>query len=141
MADISFEGMDEAIRALDAAGQLSDELVGDMLQSGANVAIEEIKSGISRSRFRISDYSHHISASKKLKKSRGDSYINITASGKNERGERRAAILFVLNYGRRAEFGRIEPGYFWTLATKRAQEPAAQAMEAVLDDYYKKEGL
>ena len=141
MADITFDGMDDAIRALDAAGNLTDELVSEMLQAGADVVTHEIRDGISRSRYKISHYASSVKPSKKLKRKRGDSYVTITASGNNSEGRRRAEVLFVLNYGRREQYGRIEPGYFWTLATQRAQDPAAKAMEEVLSDHYKKEGL
>ena len=80
MADITFDGMDDAIRALDAAGNLTDELVSEMLQAGADVVTQEIRDGISRSRFKISNYASSVKPSKKLKRKRGDSYVTITAS-------------------------------------------------------------
>lgn len=143
LADIEFAGMDEAIRAMEVAGELTDDVINEMLQAGADVTLDELRSGVSRSRFRISDYAQNIKADKRFKRKRknGDPYVTINVSGKNQNGERKAAILFVLNYGRREKYGKIEPGYFWTSATKKAQAPAAKAMEAVLEKYYKKEGL
>ena len=143
MADISFEGMDDAIRALDAAGEFDDQLISDMLHAGAEIVVQQIQTGITRSRFKLDGYAGSVQAARQVKRTRKDKdpYLTVTANGKNEKGTRRAEILFVLNYGRREEFGRIEPGYFWTLATQKAQAPAAKAMEAVLEEKYKKEGL
>lgn len=140
MANVSFEGMDDMIRALDAAGKI-DEIAPDMLNAGANVVKAEIEKSIRSSRYRISSYSNSVTKSK-VNKGKGDPYISITANGTNEKGVRRAQVLFILNYGRhRGKHGTIQGDYFWTTATKRAAESAKDAMEAVLAQKLKEEGL
>lgn len=145
MADVALEGMDEIIRALDAAGALTDDTVSDILEAGAEVAVNEIRDGIRRSRYKIADYANHVSKSRVKKRKDGGAYITVTIDGKNEKGQRRAMIAFILNYGRRAgtgsRGGEIQGDYFWTKATQKAQKKAAAAMEAVLRDKLKQEGL
>lgn len=142
MADITFEGMDDLITALDAAGKLDDETVSEILNAGADVALESIRQSVRSSRYRISGYAGSIKKSR-VKKRKGEPYISISVDGKNERGERRGTVLFVLNYGRSSHdpHGAIQPGYFWTVATRQAQEPAQKAMEEVINKKLQKEGL
>lgn len=145
MADITFSGFDEMIRALDAAGKLDDAAVQDILEAGANVALDEIRGSVRRSRYKISNYAEYIQKSRVKRRRDGDPYISIYPNGKNERGVKRATILFVLNYGRRQgsrnRGGEIDADYFWTNASKRAQDRAAKAMEDALTKKLKQEGL
>lgn len=143
MADITFEGMDDLIRALDAAGAMDEDTVKEILNAGADVALEEIRKEIRRSRYKISGYAPYVKKGKVSRSKGGDPKISVTVSGTNDHGERRGTVLFVLNYGRRSSdpHGAIQPGYFWTTATRKAQAQAAKAMEEVLSKKLKEEGL
>lgn len=143
MADITFEGMDDIIRALDAAGKMDDDTVKDILNAGADIAVEEIRTQIRGSRFKIAEYAPYVTKGKIKRNKNGDPYMSVTVSGTNQHGERRGTVLFVLNYGRssRDPHGEIRPGYFWTVATQKAKEEAARAMEAALAKKLQKEGL
>ena len=142
MADITFEGMDELIRALDAAGKLDDQTTDEILNAGADVALQAIRQAVRSSRYRISGYASAVKKSR-VKKRNGEPYISITVDGRNERGERRGTVLFVLNYGRSSHdpHGAIQPGYFWTMATRQAMEPAQKAMEEIMNKKLQEEGL
>ena len=146
MADITFEGMDELIRALDASGKLDDQTVEVILEAGADVAVEQIRTEIRRSRYKIAHYAGFVTRSKvKRKKQTGDPYISVTINGKTAAGLPRSTVAFVLNYGRRehtnSKGGAIQADYFWTRGTQKAQKTAAAAMEAALEKAIKKEGL
>lgn len=146
MADIVLEGMDDLIRALDAAGKMDEDTIQEILEAGADVAVEEIRREIRRSRYRIADYAGHVQRGKvKRKKGSGDPYISVTLSGNTKNGTPRSTVAFVLNYGReertRSRGGAIAADYFWTRGTQNAQKKAAEAMEAVLRDKLKQEGL
>lgn len=143
MADITFEGVDELIRALDAAGAMDDDTVKEILNAGADIAVAEIRSQIRSSRYKIQDYAPFVQKGKVRRNKNGDPYMSVTVTGNNPQGERRGTVLFVLNYGRsaRSPRGEIRPGYFWTVATQKAKEEAAKAMEAALQKKLHEEGL
>ncbi len=68
-------------------------------------------------------------------------YISITAVGKNEHGTRRATVLFVLNYGRHEQYGKIEGTYFWTKGVRNARKRVNEELEKILTQKLKERGL
>ena len=65
----------------------------------------------------------------------------MTSVGKNKHGVRRATVLFVLNYGRGPEYGKISGTYFWTKGSKAAESQVDKELEDILTKKLKERGL
>lgn len=141
MAKFEVSGMDETLRAMAKANIMDDETLDEMVQAGGSVVQREIRSGIAASRFRLDRLAGKVAMSRRKRDKNGNSYTTITLRGKNARGERNATVAFVLNYGRGAEYGRIEGDYFWTRAAQNAQEPATEAVRKIAEQKLKERGL
>ena len=50
-------------------------------------------------------------------------------------------MLFVLNYGRSAEYGEIDGTYFWTKGVRSAQKRVNAELEKILTQKLKERGL
>ena len=106
MANISITGVDELMATLQKASAFDDETQKELLYAAGDIIVEELQNAVRASGFRTEAYASSVKYRKTIKQDKnGDPYITITAVGKNEHGTRRATVLFVLNYGRSAEYG------------------------------------
>lgn len=141
MAKLSIGGMDHLIQSLEKADLFSDETQKEMLNAGADIISENISKEMMKSNFNIQHLTSKLKKTKIDKTSDGDPKINVTVAGKKPSGQRNAAIVFVLNYGRAKEYGEIVGEYFWTRGTKKSHDPIQKALEKIAEDKLKKEGL
>ena len=142
MANISITGADELITKLQKASEFDDEMQKDLLYAAGDIIVEELQKAIKTSGFRTEAYASSVKYRKTIKQDKnGDPYITITAVGKNEHGTRRATVLFVLNYGRSAEYGKIDGTYFWTKGVRAAEKRANKEIEKLLEQKLKERGL
>lgn len=142
MANISITGADELITKLQKASEFDDEMQKDLLYAAGDIIVEELQKAIKTSGFHTEAYASSVKYRKTIKQDKnGDPYITITAVGKNEHGTRRATVLFVLNYGRREEYGKIEGTYFWTKSVRAAGKRANKEIEKLLEQKLKERGL
>lgn len=142
MANISITGADELITKLQKASEFDDEMHKDLLYAAGDIIVEELQKAIKTSGFHTEAYASSVKYRKTIKQDKnGDPYITITAVGKNEHGTRRATVLFVLNYGRREEYGKIEGTYFWTKSVRAAGKRANKEIEKLLEQKLKERGL
>lgn len=142
MAKISFSGTDELIATLQKANAFDDETQQELLYAAGDIIVEELQKMVKASGFQTEAYASSVKYRKTIKQDKnGDLYITITAVGKNEHGTRRAAVLFVLNYGRAKEYGQITGTYFWTKGVRSAQKRVNAELEKILTQKLKERGL
>ena len=142
MAKISFSGTDELMATLQKASAFDDETQKELLYAAGDIIVEELQNAVWASGFRTEGYASSVKYRKIIKQDKnGDPYITITAVGKNEHGTRRATVLFVLNYGRHEQYGKIEGTYFWTKGVRNAQKRVNAELEKILTQKLKERGL
>ena len=127
---------------LQKASAFDDETQQELLYAAGDIIVEELQNAVRASGFRTEAYASSVKYRKTIKQDKnGDPYITITAVGKNEHGTRRATVLFVLNYGRGAEYGKINGTYFWTKGVRSAQKRVNAELEKILTQKLKERGL
>ncbi len=142
MAKISFSGTDEIMATLQKANAFDDETQKELLYAAGDIIVEELQNAVRASGFRTEAYASSVKYRKTIKQDKnGDPYITITAVGKNEHGTRRATVLFVLNYGRSKEYGKIDGTYFWTKGVRSAQKRVNAELKKILTQKLKERGL
>lgn len=142
MAKISFSGTDELMTTLQKANAFDDKTQKELLYAAGDIIVEELQNAVRASGFRTEAYASSVKYRKTIKQDKnGDPYITITAVGKNEHGTRKATVLFVLNYGRSAGYGKIDGTYFWTKGVRSAQKRVNAELEKILTQKLKERGL
>lgn len=142
MANISITGVDELMATLQKANVFDENMQQELLYAAGDIIVEELQNAVRASGFRTEAYAFSVKYRKTIKQDKnGDPYITITAVGKNEHGMRRATVLFVLNYGRSAEYGKINGTYFWTKGVRSAQKRVNAELEKILTQKLKERGL
>lgn len=142
MAKLSFEGMDSLIKALHDADLFTEDVQQELLSAGEAHVSDLIRQEISRDPYNLSFVDKKLTRNRKIEKDKnGDYYLYVSVTGKNDRGERNAAVAFVLNYGRREKFGKIEGSYFWTSAVQRSSNSLLPVYEKVITEKYREKGL
>lgn len=141
MAKFQTSGLDEMVAKLQNAGGLDDKLVNEIMNAAGEIMVTEIKKRVAQSGFATEDYVKSIKPTRIRKNKYGEPYIQVTAEGNNKHGERRAAVLFILNYGRGPEYGRITGTYFWTKGSQEAARQVDRELEKILTQKLKERGL
>ena len=142
MANISVTGVDELMATLQKANVFDENMQKELLYAAGDIIVEELQKMVKASGFQTEAYASSVKYRKTIKRDKnGDPYITITAVGKNEHGTRRATVLFVLNYGRSAEYGKIDGTYFWTKGVRSAQKRVNAELEKILKQKLKERGL
>lgn len=142
MAAFEVDGLDELIRSLEKANLFDEETSQEMLFTAGDIFAEEVKTQMSKSPFHLADLAKHVTFQRKVKANKyGDPFIRVTINGKNAKGQRNAAVAFVLNYGRDKKFGQITGGYFWTVAKEKAKEKISKALQEIAAKKLKERGL
>ena len=142
MANISITGVDELMATLQKANVFDEDMQKELLYAAGDIIVEELQKMVKASGFQTEAYASSVKYRKTIKRDKnGDPYISITAVGKNEHGTRRATVLFVLNYGRGAEYGKINGNYFWTKGVRSAQKRVNAELEKILKQKLKERGL
>ena len=142
MANISITGVDELMATLQKANVFDENMQQELLYAAGDIIVEELQKMVKASGFQTEAYASSVKYRKTIKRDKnGDPYITITAVGKNEHGTRRATVLFVLNYGRSAEYGKINGTYFWTKGVRSAQKRVNAELEKILTQKLKERGL
>lgn len=132
MAEVSTDGLREAIRQLEKADLYTDENIKAMLDAGFEVMQRAVKSAFVQSGHnRTGKTFSHITRSPTVRHDKyGVPFAQVTLNGKDSRGQRYGTKAFVLNYGRR-KGGRIAADYYWSTAVKNAWKTVNDAMSDV----------
>ena len=141
MAKFQTSGVDEMVAKLQKAGGLDDKLVTEIMNAAGEIMVAEIKKRVAQSGFATEEYVKSIKPTKIRRNKFGEPYIQVTAVWNNKHGERRAAVLFVLNYGRGPQYGRITGTYYWTRGSQEAAKQVEKELDALLTQKLKERGL
>lgn len=141
MADFSVSGIDELAAELKKLGQLdNDALVGDMLEAGAEVVVDEWKKGIKsavKTKRSTGELEASVTTVKGIQKINDASAKTIYPAGKDSKGVRNAEKAFILHYGKSGQPATL----FVDDVENKAEDKAADAMEKIFNDFLEKEGL
>lgn len=141
MAKFETSGIDGMLATLQNAAELDEETVKELMAAAGEIMVAEIKRRVAQSGFATEEYVKSIRPTKVRKNKFGEPYIQVTAVGNNKHGERRAAVLFVLNYGRGPQYGRITGTYYWTKGSQEAAKRVEKELDALLTQKLKERGL
>jgi len=140
--DVDFDSISELISSLNKADLFDEETQRKLLSAAADELMDAVREESNRSGFDLKQITTKLSKSKKIKRDKtGDSYVTVTVSGKNQRGERNATVAFVLNYGRSEKYGIIKGSYFWTRAAKRSSKTVLDTYEKTITQELKERKL
>lgn len=141
MAKFETSGIDGMLATLKGTDILDEETVKELMTAAGKILAAEIKKRVAQSGFATAEYVKSIKPTKIRRNKFGEPYIQVTAVGNNKHGERRAAVLFVLNYGRGPQYGRITGTYYWTRGSQEAAKQVEKELDALLTQKLKERGL
>lgn len=143
MADFNSSGVTDVLRALEQADLFDDDAAGQLLGKGAELLVENVRREMRSAPYRLGSILNKVrrKGGKLRRDKEGRPYVSVTINGSNARGERNAAVAFVLNYGRSEKYGRIEPAHFWTRAKQQTAEQLPGAYAEVAEKILKERGL
>lgn len=141
MAKFETSGIDGMLATLKGTDILDEETVKELMTAAGKILAAEIKKRVAQSGFATDGYVKSIKPTKIRENKYGEPYIQVTAVGRNKHGERKAAVLFILNYGRGPEYGRINGTYFWTKGSQEAARQVDRELEKILTQKLKERGL
>ncbi len=139
MAKMYVDGIDDIQNALHATEDGIADFVDDLLAAGGEIAKEKVEQSILRHghiRPGSGILLRSISIIRKTDKE-GRKYVDVTAVGKRENGERNGEVAFVLNYGRSNYTGT----HFWTEAEEQARKEYEELVNQKTDLFLKEKGL
>ncbi len=135
MAKCSMSGFDELAADLKKLEQLdNDELVGEMLDAGAEIVVREWKNGIQKTiktKRSKGELLESIGTGKGIEKIGGVSAKTIYPIGKDSKGVRNAEKAFILHYGKSGQ----TPTFFVDDAEAAAEDEAVEAMSDVFNNF------
>ena len=142
MAKVKISGTEELLATLQSENLFDEDMEKELLYAAGDIIVDELRRMVRNSGFRTAEYASSVKYSKTIKKDKnGYPYISITATGKNRQGERRATVLFVLNYGRSEKYGKIQGTYFWTKGVRNAQKRVDAELEKIMTQKLQERGL
>ena len=139
MAKMYVDGIDDIQNALHATEDGIADFVDDLLAAGGEIAKEKVEQSILRHghiRPGSGILLRSISIIRKTDKE-GQKYVDVTAVGKRENGERNGEVAFVLNYGRSNYTGT----HFWTEAEEQARKEYEELVNQKTNLFLKEKGL
>lgn len=135
MAKCSMSGFDELAADLKKLEQLdNDELVGEMLDAGAEIVVREWKNGIQKTiktKRSKGELLESIGTGKGIEKIGDVSAKTIYPIGKDSKGVRNAEKAFILHYGKSGQ----TPTFFVDDAEAAAEDEAVEAMSDVFNNF------
>lgn len=142
MANFYVDGMTDMIAKLRQAPLTSKQDEEEILFAAGDILVAELRARTGQSNFKLEAYKDGIQYKPKIKYDKyGDPYITATIKGKNARGQRKATVMFVLNYGRSKPYGAITGTYFWTKGSQDASRRIAKEIEAIINRKLQERGL
>ena len=134
MGKLKTQGLDKFADDLRRAGADLPQVQSDMLDAGAQATVEAWKDGIERAGHKdTGDMQKSVRASKR---SRGTERA-VAPQGKDRKDVRNAEKAFILHYGSSSIVG----DRFVDKIEEKADEAAAQRMDAVLTAHLRQQGL
>lgn len=138
MAQLSFSGLDDLMLSLEEVAEIPDEVAEAMLTAEAKVVEDaQIAYGMQMGVYRTGETLASIHPGRMKRGRDGARIIYVTPQGRNEKGERNAAVAFINEYGKRGQ----APRPFIAAANEASATPAVEAAAKVYDEFLKSKGL
>ena len=140
----SFEVSDDLNRLWKSLEELDlyDEATEEEILVGCgDILVKKIKELFTNDWKTLETFSH-VTCKPKIQKGKdGVPYVTVTVTGTRADGERYGTVAFVLNYGRKEEYGHIEGSHFWNRAIEKTEAEMQQHMEEVINRKLREKGL
>lgn len=141
-AQTSLKGLDDLIKAMQQADLFDEATQTELLAAGTGHLRKMIEEEADRAKYNLKFVSPNLTKDRTIKKDKnGNYYMTVTLRGKNKRGEQYRTVAFVLNYGRREKYGKIEGCFFWTRAVRRAEKTILSVYEDIVEKKLNERGL
>ena len=122
---------DQIINNLERLGLYDEDTKKEVLTGCGEILVRKIKELFS-SDWQTMETFQHVVLKPKIKVDKyGVPYVTVTVKGKRKDGVRYAAVAFVLNYGRREEYGHILGSHYWNRAIELSESEMMQLIEEV----------
>lgn len=136
MANLTFDvqGASVGLGNLQLQDILTQENIEKMLYDMADIVVAELKKSMQNAgHVDTGETIRHIGYNKSIKWKNGVPSVTVTVSGKRKDGQRFATVAFVLNYGRKKEYGQITGSYFWNRAIEAAEPKAVARCNEIIE--------
>ena len=138
MAKLSVNGLDDLMLSLEEIAEIPDPVAEQMLNAEAQVVEEaQIAYGMQMGVFRTGETLRSIRRGKMKLGRDGARAVDVTPQGKNEKGERNAAVSFINEYGKQGQPARP----FISTANAAAADRAVSEAEKVYEEFLKSKNL
>ena len=122
----------QLIRNLELLGLYDNDTQKEVLTGCGEILVKKIKELFS-SDWKTMETFQHVVLKPKINRDRnGVPYVTVTVKGTREDGVRYATVAFVLNYGRREEYGHIAGSHYWNRAIEVTEEEMTQLIEEIV---------
>ena len=140
MAKLSVDGLDGLMLSLEEIASIPDDVVQAMLDAEAQVVEEaQIAQGMTMEVYDTTQTLRSIRRGRMKRAKDGSRVVYITPQGRNDRGERNAAVAFINEYG--VPSRKIPPRPFIAVANEKAAGPAVAEAEKIYDEFLRSKDL
>lgn len=140
MAKLSVDGLDGLMLFLEEIASIPDDVVQAMLDAEAQVVEEaQIAQGMTMGVYDTGQTLRSIRRGRMKRAKDGSRVVYITPQGRNDRGERNAAVAFINEYG--VPSRKIPPRPFIAVANEKAAGPAVAEAEKIYDEFLRSKNL
>lgn len=140
MAKLSVDGLDGLMLSLEEIASIPDDVVQAMLDAEAQVVEEaQIAQGMTMEVYDTKQTLRSIRRGRMKRAKDGSRVVYITPQGRNDRGERNAAVAFINEYG--VPSRKIPPRPFIAVANEKAAGPAVAEAEKIYDEFLRSKDL
>ena len=133
--------MMQVINDLNNLGLYDQDVEKEILVGCGDILVKKIKENFTGDWNTLDTFSHVICKPKIQRGSDGVPYVTVTVQGVRPDGQRYGTVAFVLNYGRRSEFGEIVGSHFWNRAIEQTEAAMKKHLEDVLNIKLKQKGM
>lgn len=140
MAKLSVNGIDDLMLSLEEIASIPDDVAEAMLNAEAQVVEEaQLAEGMAMGVYNTGQTLHSIRRGRMKRGRDGVRAVYVTPTGKNDKGERNAAVAFINEYG--VPSRKIPPRPFIATANEKAADPAVAEAENIYDEFLKSKNL
>ena len=142
MASFDVSGdLSEMVSNLEKLNLFDDATQKEVLTGCGDILTRKIKE-LFTGDWETTETFRHVVCKPRIQRDRnGVPYVTVTVDGKRSDGQRYGTIAFVLNYGRREEYGHIEGSHFWNRAVEVTEKEMQQLIEEITNERIQKSGL
>ena len=140
----SFEVSDDLNKlwkAFEEQDLLDEKTEQEILEGCGDILVDKIKELFTGDWNTLETFSHVVCKPTIQRGKDGVPYGTVTVTGTRADGERYGTVAFVLNYGRKEEYGHITGSHFWNRAIEKTESEMEKHMEEVFARKLREKGL